>query len=108
MRRVSVLVSALAVLVVVIAGLVAVGRPGRAAAQDASPAAEDGGEGGFEPLAFATFDTLPPAPALVVLFRISYEPGASFPSPAFPGPPAGTCRRGRCASRAPTTARRCG
>ena len=93
MPRISVLVSVLAV---VLAGLLAVGRPSLVAAQEASPEAEDGG---FAPLAFAMVDSLPPAPALVVLFRITYEPGASFAAPAFPGPLLGAIESGTLTAR---------
>ena len=45
------------------------------------------------------FDELPPAPTLVVLFRITYEPGSSFSVPGFPGPLVGVVESGTITAR---------
>lgn len=79
MRRSSVL---FAVCVVALFGLLAVGGAAfGTVAQEATPAPEEFElpEGvGFEFLAFAPADLLPPAPTDVVLARFSLDPGASF------------------------------
>lgn len=58
------------------------------AAQDATPAAGEGGAPAgvtFEPIAQAVVDQLPPAPADVFFLRLTLAPGASFPlNPADP------------------------
>ena len=81
MRRLSVLVPLLAVLLV---GLALGARFGASAlAQEGTPPPEDEFElpegVSFAPLAYGTAAELPPAPAELFLFRIGLEPGASFP-----------------------------
>ena len=82
MRRVSVPVS---VLVVVLLGLVAavgVPRLGAGAQEGTPPAGEEFAppEGvTFEPLGFGTAEELPAAPADLLLARFGLEPGAVFP-----------------------------
>ncbi len=79
MRRVSVLVSLLAVLLV---GVALGARFGAGAlAQDATPPADEFElpEGvSFEALGYGTAEELPAAPADVSLFRVGFEPGAGF------------------------------
>ena len=71
----------LALVAAVLVGLALAG-PGRAVAQDATPAAEEDfqtPEGvTFEPLGFGPAEELPAAPALLVLVRATIEPGAGF------------------------------
>ncbi len=80
MRRVMVLVSLLAV---VLLGGFAVGRLSVAtAAQEGTPPADEFEipEGvAFEPLAFGTAEELPAAPADLVLIRYTIDPEAGFP-----------------------------
>ena len=77
MRRVSVVVSLLAVVLVGLA--VAAG----AVAQEGTPAPEEEFElpegVSFEALGYGTAAELPAAPADIALFRFGLEPGASFP-----------------------------
>lgn len=79
MRRVPVLVSVLAV---VLLGGFAVGRLSVAtAAQEGTPPAEEFAPEGvaFEPLGFGTAEELPTAPADLVLLRVTFDPEAGFP-----------------------------
>ncbi len=79
MRRVMVLISVLAV---VLLGGVAVGRLSVAtAAQEGTPPAEEFALEGvaFEPLGFGTAEELPAAPADLVLVRFTIDPEAGFP-----------------------------
>ncbi len=79
MRRVSLLFS---LLVVVLVGLVLVGRAGPITlAQGATPSADESAppEGvSFVPLGFGTADKLPATPADFVLAHFMIDPGASF------------------------------
>ncbi len=74
MRRVTILVS---VLVVMLLGGLSVAT----AAQEGTPPAEEFAPEGvtFEPLAFGTTEELPAAPADLLLARFALDPGASFP-----------------------------
>ncbi len=74
MRRVTVLVS---VLVVMLLGGLSVAT----AAQEGTPPAEEFAPEGvtFEPLGFGTAEELPAAPADLVLARVTFEPEAGFP-----------------------------
>ena len=81
MRRVWILVSLLAVLLV---GVVVGARfgPGATAQEETPPAEEEFElpEGvSFEALGYGTAEELPSAPANVSLFRFGLEPGAGFP-----------------------------
>ncbi len=77
MRRFSVLLSVVAV---VLLGIVALGAQPRVFAQEATPAADDSMEEGltFELLAFAAGVELT-SPADLIVSRIGIEPGAGFP-----------------------------
>jgi len=77
MRRFSML---LAVVAVVLLGLVALGAQPRVLAQEATPAAGTFEEGGvsFEPVAFALGVALP-SPGDLFVARIGMDPGAGFP-----------------------------
>ena len=80
MRRVSAFIALVAV---VLAGSVVAGRGGSLVLAQAGtpPAGEVGAPTGvrFEPLGFGTAAKLPTAPASVVLARVHFEPGGSFP-----------------------------
>ncbi len=86
MRRFSVLLSALAVVLV---GLLAAGRAADTAAQEGTPAAEEDElpEGvTFEALAVGLAEALPPGPTGLALFRARLDPGAQIdldPDPAY-------------------------
>jgi quercetin dioxygenase-like cupin family protein len=85
MRRSLILLSVVTVipLVLLVAGWLAVGT----LAQEGTPAAE-GGEPEdvtFETISAAPAETLPSAPAEVVLLRITIQPGAAVPAPNDPG-----------------------
>jgi quercetin dioxygenase-like cupin family protein len=79
MRRFSLLAPLL------VAVLLSVGVAGRVSAitraQEGTPSATDMAPEGitFTPLGFGTADTLPATPADFSLFRIGFDPGASFP-----------------------------
>ena len=80
MRRFAVLLS---VVVVMLVGVVAFGIRPVVMAQEATPAAEDElipeGITFDEILGYGVAETLPAAPAEIALFRIGFEPGATFP-----------------------------
>ncbi len=77
MRRFSVLLSVIAV---VLLGIVALGAQPRVFAQEATPAADESTEEGltYEPVAFATGVEVA-SPADLAVFRIGFDPGAGFP-----------------------------
>ena len=72
----------LAVAAVVLLGALALAGLRPAVAQDATPPAgeADAAAGvAFRPLGFGTAEELPPAPADIVLARVTIDPGAGFP-----------------------------
>jgi hypothetical protein len=75
--------SFLSVAIIVLAALMSISLLSSVTAQDATPEQMIGAEGvSFVPLAFAAVETLPPAPAGVVLSRYQIEPGAAQRSDA--------------------------
>ncbi len=81
MRRASVLLLS----AVVLLGTALMGGASFAAAQDATPPAEEGEGGSFEFIGYGEAEKLPAGPAAVELFRIVMEPAGSFPlDPADP------------------------
>ncbi len=80
--------------------LPASGGVSSARAQEATPAGSALPEGvEFVPLAFGPGGGLPPAPALVALLRLTYEPGAGFAAPILPGPWLGLVETGTLIAR---------
>ena len=76
MRRFSVCLSAVGV---VILGIAALSAQPPAVAQKATPVTEEMPEGlAFEALGYGVAETLPEVPADLALFRFGLEPGASF------------------------------
>jgi quercetin dioxygenase-like cupin family protein len=77
MRRFHVLLS---LMVVVLLGVLTLQAQSAAIAQEATPPAEELEGVTFEPLGFGTAEELPAAPAVLQLFRVTLDPGASIPA----------------------------
>jgi quercetin dioxygenase-like cupin family protein len=77
MRRFHVLLS---LMVVVLLGVLTLQAQSAAIAQEATPPAEELEGVTFESLGFGTAEELPAAPAVLQLFRVTLDPGASIPA----------------------------
>ena len=80
------------------AGLSAV-APRPVAAQEGTPGAEPFALTVLATAPLGDLPTLPPAPALAVLYRITYAAGAGYAAPALPGPLLGSVEEGALTAR---------